>query len=66
VNLASLKPHLRMAPFGLVLGFTLSQLGFSNFGEVNRMLTLTGFRLTLAFMMAVAIAMAGFFLLDRG
>jgi len=65
VSFSALKPYLRVAPFGLFLGFSLSQMGFTNFGEVNRMLTLISFRLTFTFMMAVVLISIGFFLLDR-
>jgi uncharacterized protein len=62
---SALKPHLLVAPFGLLLGFALSRMGFTNFKEVNRMLTLTSFRLTLTFMLAVVFTAIGFLLLDR-
>lgn len=65
MKLSALRPHALAAPFGLLLGSTLSGLGFSNFGEVNRMLTLADLRLTLAFMLGVVLSLGGFLLLDR-
>jgi len=63
-----------MAAFGLALGFVLSRLGFTDWGEVHAMFTLGIFaggpspatlRLLLAFCGAVGISMAGFLLLTR-
>lgn len=48
---------------GLMLGYTLSRLGFTDFGEVHRMFTLQDQRLLFAFMGAVPISMIAFRLL---
>ncbi len=50
---------------GLLLGYTLSRLGFTDFGEVHRMFTLQDLRLLFAFMGAVPISMLAYRLLQR-
>jgi uncharacterized protein len=45
---------------GLMLGYTLSRLGFTDFGEVHRMFTLQDLRLLFAFMGAVPISMIAY------
>jgi uncharacterized membrane protein YedE/YeeE len=45
--------------FGVVMGFGLSRLGFSDYGEVHRMFTFQDFRLLLTFMGAVALILLG-------
>jgi len=57
--------HLRFGLLGLGLGFTLSEAGFSDYGELHRMFVFADLRLLLAFAGAVAAAMAGFALLCR-
>ncbi len=57
---------IRMALLGVLLGFVLSRAGYSDFGELHRMLTLADPRLLFAFAGAVAVAATGFFLLCRG
>ena len=44
---------------GLALGFSLSRLGFSDYGEVHRMFTFTDLRLFLTFVGAVVLTMMG-------
>lgn len=58
--------HLGFGLVGLGMGFTLSEVGFSDYGELHRMFVLADPRLLLAFAGAVAAAMAGFALLCRG
>jgi len=53
------------AVFGLLLGFSLSHIGFGDFGEVHRMFTFADLRLVLTFGGAVALCAAGFALLAR-
>jgi hypothetical protein len=53
-------PDLRLALFGFALGATISAAGFSDFGELHRMLTLSDPRLMLAFGGAVVLAGIGF------
>jgi uncharacterized protein len=51
--------------FGLLLGFSLSHIGFGDFGEVHRMFTFADLRLVLTFAGAVALCAAGFVALSR-
>ncbi|HYV45583.1 MAG TPA: YeeE/YedE thiosulfate transporter family protein [Myxococcaceae bacterium] len=53
------------AVFGLLLGFSLSHIGFGDFGEVHRMFTFADLRLVLTFGGAVALCAAGFALVTR-
>jgi uncharacterized membrane protein YedE/YeeE len=53
------------ALLGLAMGFGLSRIGFSDFGEVHRMFTFRDFRLLLTFAFAVALTMVGTRLLAR-
>jgi uncharacterized membrane protein YedE/YeeE len=50
---------------GLLLGFTISMAGLSDWGQLHRMFTFQDRRLLLAFAGAVAVAMAGFHLFAR-
>jgi uncharacterized membrane protein YedE/YeeE len=54
------------ALFGLLLGFSLSWMGFADFGQVHRMFTFADLRLFLTFMAGVALTGAAFLLLARG
>jgi uncharacterized protein len=63
-----------LAAFGLALGYVLSRLGFTEWGEVHTMFTLgllaggpsaLSLRLLLAFCGAVGVAMVGFFIFAR-
>jgi len=56
---------LANAVFGLLLGFSLSHIGFGDFGEVHRMFTFADLRLVLTFGGAVALCAAGFAVLSR-
>ena len=47
------------ALFGLLMGFGLSRIGFSDFGEVHRMFTFQDFRLLSTFAGAVALVAIG-------
>jgi uncharacterized membrane protein YedE/YeeE len=51
---------------GLALGFCLTRIGFTDFGELHRMLTFQDPRLLLVFGGAVALSFAGFKLFARG
>lgn len=53
------------ALFGLLMGFGLSRIGFSDFGEVHRMLTFQDFRMLLAFAGAVALIAFGLRLINK-
>ena len=55
-----MRPRLIVIVLGLLLGFTLSRLGFTDYAEVHRMFTFADWRLFLTFMGAVALTAAGF------
>lgn len=57
--------HLRYAFYGLGLGFLLSRIGFSDYGELHAMFVFSDFRLLLTFCSAVATAMALYAVMDR-
>jgi uncharacterized protein len=57
---------LASAAGGLLLGFFLTNIGFTDYGELHRMLTFRDLRLLFVFAAAVAISFAGFKLLARG
>lgn len=59
------RTHLSVVLVGTFFGFTLGMVGFGNFGELNAMFTFQEFRMLLAFAGGVAVAAAGFFVLDR-
>ncbi len=54
------------ALLGLLMGFGLSRIGFSDFGEVHRMFLFEDFRLLLTFAGAVALSMVGLGIWRRG
>ena len=56
---------LVLAALGVGLGFLISMCGLSDWGELHRMFTFRDPRMLLGFAGAVAISMAGFFLLAR-
>ncbi len=58
------RQHALTAAFGLGLGYSLTRIGFWDFGEVNRMFRLVDLRLLFTFAGAVALCMAGFLALD--
>jgi hypothetical protein len=58
--------HAPIAFLGLAMGFGLSRIGFSDFGEVHRMFTFRDLRLLLTFAAAVLLTMVGRKLLIRG
>ena len=62
----SRRPHLSHAAMGLLLGFGLSEMGFSDFAEVQKMFRFADLRLFLTFMLAVALTMAGLRVVARG
>lgn len=57
--------HLRYALYGLLLGITLSRLGFSSYDEVHKMFVFSDFNLFLAFCVGTAASMVGFFALTK-
>lgn len=48
--------------FGAALGFTVSNIGFGDYGQLNRMFTFQDLRMFFAFVIGVCVAAAGFFL----
>lgn len=61
---SSLRPAV--VGFGLALGFVLSRLGFTDWGELHRMLTFTDLRLVGAFGVAVVVTAIGLRVLTVG
>lgn len=47
--------HLRLGGLGVLMGFLLSRIGFSDFGEVHRMFTFADLRMLLTFATAVVV-----------
>lgn len=62
---AALRTHAWMAVFGLGLGYALSRVGFTDFGQLHAMLTFADLRMLLAFCTAVGLLFVGFQLLAR-
>ncbi|MCB9381647.1 MAG: YeeE/YedE family protein, partial [Acidimicrobiaceae bacterium] len=56
--------HAKVAVLGALFGFTVSMVGFADFGELNAMFTFQDTRMLLAFAGGVAVAALGFLLLD--
>ena len=54
------QAHLRSAIMGLLMGFTLSYIGFTSFDEVHKMFLFADLRLLFTFAGAVAFAMVFF------
>lgn len=52
-------------PLGIALGFSLSRIGFTDYGELHRMLVFADLRLFLVFMGAVLVTGCGTALLGR-
>ena len=57
---------MRTVFFGLLLGFSLSWMGFADYGEVHKMFVFSDLRLFLVFMGGVALTGVAFALLARG
>jgi len=57
--------HLRYGCYGLLFGFILSRMGFSDYVEVHRMFVFDDLRLLLTFCTGVALAMVGFVAFTR-
>jgi uncharacterized membrane protein YedE/YeeE len=55
--------HLVVAGLGLIMGFSLSRIGFSEFREVHRMFTFADWRLLATFAGALVLTALGFGLL---
>lgn len=61
-----IRYHLLLGLFGLLMGFSLHRMGFSDYGELHKMFTFQDFRLLIIFCGAVVIAALGFTLVARG
>ena len=59
------KQHLLYSAFGLIMGCTLSLVGFTDFSEVHNMFIFADFRLLFLFAATVGITMVGFAVLGR-
>lgn len=57
---------LRSAVPGLLLGFVVGRLGFTDYGELHRMLTFGDLRLFSAFLLAVNLLVVVFLTVGRG
>jgi len=63
---SSLEQHFFYALLGLGMGFALSRIGFSNYGELHRMFVFADLRLLYTFAGAVAFTMIGFMVFAHG
>jgi len=61
-----LRAHVFLGLFGLLMGMSLTFIGFADFGELHRMLVFADLRLLLVFAGGVAVSMVGFAVLARG
>jgi uncharacterized protein len=66
MNLTLFQAHLRSAIMGLLMGITLSYIGFTSFDEVHKMFLFIDLRLLFTFAGAVAFAMLFFTYLVEG
>ncbi|MDH4144926.1 MAG: YeeE/YedE family protein [Acidimicrobiia bacterium] len=57
---SNLRTHGGVALFGLMLGFSVSMIGFGDFAQLNAMFTFQDLRMFLAFAGAVALAAVGY------
>ena len=60
-----LRPYMTSAAVGVWLGFTVSQIGFSDYDHLHRMFTLAELRMLLAFGGGVVLSGIGFAVLAR-
>ncbi len=65
-NQSNVGQHVIYGLLGLALGFSLSRMGFANFGQVHRMFVFSDLRLFYTFVGAVTLTMVGFKILARG
>jgi hypothetical protein len=66
MNNSTLRAHVLMGAFGLLMGMSLTYIGFADFGELHRMLVFADLRLLFTFAGGVALSFLGFALLARG
>ncbi len=60
-----MKTTLVLGAGGLLLGFSLSRIGFTDYGELFGMFTFADLRMLWVFAGAVGLCALGFFLIDR-
>ncbi len=58
--------HAALGALGLLLGYSLSRIGFADFGEVHRLFTLADLRMLYVFGGAVALTLVAFAVFGRG
>lgn len=58
-----MKNHIVVAVLGVTLGFSLSHIGFSSYGEVRKMFTFADLRMVLVFGGALMLTIIGFALI---
>lgn len=61
-----IKEHFLHGLFGLIMGYALSRIGFTNYTELHKMFIFADLRMFLTFAGAVGITMLGFAILTRG
>ena len=61
----NVEQHINHGLFGLMMGVTLSCIGFTDFSEVHNMFTFTDLRLLFVFAGSVGLTMIGFAILGR-
>lgn len=61
-----LRSHIFLGLFGLLMGMSLTFIGFADYGELHRMFVFADLRLLLVFAGGVALSMVGFAVLARG
>lgn len=59
------RGRIGAAACGLILGFSLSRIGFTDFGEVHRMFTFADLRLFLTFLTGVLLSGVGLLIVAR-
>jgi uncharacterized membrane protein YedE/YeeE len=62
---STLNQHVKYGFFGLLMGATLSLVGFTDFAEVHKMFIFADLRLLFLFAATVGITMAAFAILGR-
>jgi hypothetical protein len=60
-----MRAHGVAGAAGLLLGFSLSRIGFADYGELHRMFVFDDLRMFLVFAGAVGLSLLGFLLYDR-
>jgi len=66
MRLTSTQQHLRYALMGLLMGYVLSEIGFSNYDELHKMFVFADWRLLFTFAGAVVFATLVFNLMMAG